>query len=172
MRTLSSDLCALEPLLEAHAPEMFTVLTDPAIYEFEGEAPPSLEKLAAGFRRRETRRSNDGDTVLDWVVRLPSGELSGYVQAIVYQTGVAYVGYEFASKFWRRGIGSSAVRCALSELANEYSVHKFVAVLKEANFRSTGLLKKLGFQPGTPEDARNYGADPDEITLVKCANAA
>ncbi len=172
MRTLACTLCTLEPLVEAHAPEMFAVLTDPAIYEFEGEPPPSLEKLARGFRRSESRISKEGDTVLDWVVRVPDGALSGYVQAVVYKDGVAYIGYEFASRYWRQGIGSAAVRCVLEELSNGYAVRKYVAVLKRANFRSNGLLKRLGFAEGTLEDALTYGAEPDEITMVKPAHKA
>ncbi len=172
MNRLSCPACSLEPLVEAHAEEMFAVLSDPAIYEFEGEAPPSLEKLAAGFRRREARQTKEGDTLLDWVVRIPTGEATGYVQAIVYKTGVAYVGYEFSSLFWRRGIGSSAVRCVLEELATHYAVNKVVAVLKARNFRSIGLLGKLGFQPATAEDAARHGQGPDEITLVRPVDAA
>ena len=172
MNQLSCTLCTLEPLEEAHAEEMFVVLSDPAIYEFEGEPPPSLEKLAAGFRRAEARKTKQGDIQLDWVVRLQTGELTGYVQTVVYNTGVAYIGYEFSSKFWRRGIGSAAVHCALLELTRSYAVHKYVAVLKERNFRSTALLRKLGFRPGSAEDARLYGAELDELTLVRLADAA
>lgn len=159
-------------MVEAHAEEMFAVLSDPAIYEFEGEAPPSLEKLAAGFRRREARQTKEGDTLLDWVVRIPTGELTGYVQAIVYKSGEAYVGYEFSSRFWRRGIGSSAVRCVLDELATRYAVNKVVAVLKARNFRSLGLLHKLGFQPASAQDAERHGQGPDEVTLFKLVDAA
>jgi [ribosomal protein S5]-alanine N-acetyltransferase len=151
---------------------MYVVLTDPAIYEFEGEAPPSLETLAAGFRRRESRKTKDGNSVLDWVVRLQTGELTGYVQAVIYPNGAAYIGYEFSSRFWRRGIATAAVTLVLQELSYSYLVPKFVAVLKAANFRSTGLLRKLGFQPGTLEDAVMYDQEDDEVTLVKLADAA
>jgi L-amino acid N-acyltransferase YncA len=58
----------------------------------------------------------------------------------------------------------------LAELATTYSVQTFVAVLEAANFRSSGLLQKLGFQPGTNEQAEPNDALPDEITLVKPAN--
>ena len=37
MNTLQSEICTLEPMVVAHAPEMFEVLCDPAIYEFEHE---------------------------------------------------------------------------------------------------------------------------------------
>jgi len=103
----------------AHAVEMFAVLSDPAIYEFEGEPPPSLERLVAGYRRSESRRSPDGrEQLLNWVVRLPSGELAGYVQAAIAAGGHCYVGLEFASRFWRKGIASQhyARSCLSSRL--------------------------------------------------------
>ena len=129
-----------------------------------------MEKLANGFRRRETRVSPDGrEQWLNWVVRLPSGKLCGYVQGTVYESGAAQIGYEFASMYWRQGIGSSALMCMLDDLRDSFSVHTFVAVLKAANFRSMGLLLKLGFKPGTKEDAEHYNAEPDELTLVMSA---
>ena len=172
MRTLHSSRCVLEPQVEAHAAEMFVVLSDPAIYAYEGVPPPSIEKLAAGFRRKEARISPDGrQQWLNWVVRLPSGELAGYVQGTVYESLAAYIGYEFASKYWRQGIGSAAIRCMLDELVESYSVHTFVAVLKAANFRSLGLLVGLGFEPGTPDDAVLYEAEPDQVTMVRAASS-
>lgn len=173
MRTIRTHRCVLEPQVEAHAAAMFEVLSDPAIYEFEGVPPPSLEKLAAGYRRKETRVSPDGrETWLNWVVRLPSNELAGYVQATVLESGASLIGYEFASKHWRQGIGSASINAMLEELAQSYGVHTFVAVLKRANHRSMGLLHHLGFEPGTAEDARTYEAEEDETVLIKAAAQA
>ena len=170
MNTLFTTLCILEPQTGAHAPEMYEVLCDPAIYQYEGVPPPSLEKLANGLRRRESRMSPDGkERWLNWAVRLPSGELTGYVQGTVYESGAAYVAYEFSSKYWRQGIGSSAVARMLDDLRDLYSVHTFVAVLKTANFRSMGLLRKLGFSLGTDADAKLYEAESDETTLIMAA---
>lgn len=170
MKTLHTPRCTLEPQVEAHAPHMFEVLSDPALYEFEGVAPPSVDALAAGFRRKETRLSPDGrEQWLNWVVRLPGGELAGYVQATVLASGASLVGYEFASKHWRQGIGSAAVGAVLDELAASYAVHTLVAVLKRANFRSMGLLRHLGFAPGTGDDAVTYEAAQDETVLLRRA---
>jgi RimJ/RimL family protein N-acetyltransferase len=167
MKTLRCGRLTLEPQVVAHAAAMFAVLSDPAIYEYEGVPPPSLEQLANGFHRKESRVSPDGrEQWLNWVVRLANGELAGYVQGTVYDSGAAYIGYEFASKHWRQGIGSAAVRCMLDDLRDAYAVHTFVAVLKAANFRSLGLLVKLGFEPGTKEDARLYEAGDDEVIVV------
>jgi len=170
MKTIRTPRCTLEPQLEAHAPAMFKVLSDPAIYEFDGEPPPTIERLAAGYRRRESRLSPDGrEKWLNWVVRLPSTELAGYVQATVLESGVSYVAYEFGSKHWRQGIGSAAVTAMLDELAEAYGVHIFVAVLKSANFRSLALLRHLGFVAGGAVDAETYDAEQDEVVLVKAS---
>lgn len=154
--------------MAAHAPEMFLVLSDPAIYEYEGEPPPSIDRLADGYRRRESRVSPDGsEKWLNWVVRLPTGELAGYVQATVLPTGASYVGFEFASRYWRRGLGTASVSAVLLELASTYGVHTFVAALKTVNLRSMGLLSRLGFVPTGALQAAEFESEPDEIVLVK-----
>ena len=170
MRTLNATLCSLEPQTVAHAHEMFAVLSDPAIYEFENGPPPSEAWLAERYARLEQRRSPDGRQLrLNWVIRLPSGELAGYVQATVYESDAALVAYELASNYWRRGIGSSAVSAMLNELQTTYRARRFVAVLKRANYRSMALLRHLGFEPATAQQAVEFGAEPDEAVMVKSA---
>jgi len=173
MRTISASLCTLEPLVAAHAREMFSVLSDLAIYEFENEPPPSEAWLAERYARLERRASADGSQVwLNWVLRLPTGELAGYVQATLLRSGAALVAYELASRHWRKGIGSSAVSAMLEELQTSYGVRLFVAVLKAANYRSLALLRSLGFQPASPGQVVEFGAEPDEAVMVKPAAAA
>lgn len=170
MNTLRTPRCVLEPQVEAHAEEMFAVLSDPAIYEFENVPPPSIERLAAGYRLRESRTSPDGrQQWLNWVVRLPTGEAAGYVQATVLESRASFVAYEFASKHWRKGIGSASVSAMLEELTSTYGVHTYVAVLKKANFRSMGLLNHLGFEPAAPADATKYDPEEDEIVMLRAA---
>lgn len=170
MNTLRTPRCTLEPQVEAHAEEMFGVLSDPAIYEFERVPPPSVERLAAGYRLRESRTSPDGrQKWLNWVVRLPSQEAAGYVQATVLESGVSYVAYEFASKYWRKGIGSASVAAMLEELVRTYGVRTFVAVLKAGNYRSLGLLDHLGFTLATQEQAAEFEPGRDEIVMLKAA---
>ena len=90
MRTLIATRCTLEPQVVAHAGEMFIVLSDPAIYEFENAPPVSKEWLTDRFAKLESRTSSDGtEHWLNWVVRLPNGELAGYVQATVQNISTA-----------------------------------------------------------------------------------
>lgn len=170
MRSIAASRCTLEPQLAAHAAEMFRVLSDPAIYEFENEPPRSQQNLAQRYERLESRRSADGsEQWLNWVIRLPGGNLAGYVQATVLPTGVASVAYELGSRHWRQGIGSSAVRAMLEELHAEYGVHSFVAVLKARNFRSEALLRSLGFAPADTAQQEQYRDGPDELVMVRAA---
>ena len=171
MKTVHASLCTLEPQVAAHAHEMFDVLSDAKIYEFENKPPQSEEWLAERYALLEGRASSDGtQTWLNWVVRLPSGELAGYVQATVFQSGSALVAYELGSRFWRQGIGRSAVSAMLAELRSAHSVDLFAAVLKGTNYRSLGLLRSLGFQPASPQQVIEFGAEADEVALVKSAS--
>ncbi|WP_338847293.1 GNAT family N-acetyltransferase [Massilia sp. W12] len=170
MRILNTAVCTLEPLVAAHAQEMFGVLSDPAIYEFENAPPASAAWLAERYRVLERRASRDGSQIwLNWVVRLPNGALAGYVQATVLESGVALVAYELASRFWRQGIGSNAVSAMLQELHAAYRVDLFCAILKAANYRSAGLLRKLGFVSASAAEAAGFQAEPDEIVMRKPA---
>jgi ribosomal-protein-alanine N-acetyltransferase len=158
----------LVPLVVAHAPEMFRVLSDPAIYEFENEPPVSEEWLARRYELLESRDSPDGtEQWLNWVVQLPAGDLAGYVQATVLASGTSLVAYELNSRYWRQGIGSSAVTAVLKELCSTYAVHTVVAVLKTANYRSAALLQRLGFSPASQSEAAEFRPDADERVMVK-----
>lgn len=152
---------------------MFRVLSDPAIYEFENEPPSSEAWLAERYARLERRVSPDGSQAwLNWVVRLPGGELSGYVQATVLGSGAALVAYELASRHWRQGIGGSAVSAMLDELHSNHGVRLFVAVLKSANFRSLGLLRSLGFRVASSQEAAEFAPLPDESVMVMLPTAS
>ena len=173
MRTLSASHFVLEPQLAAHAQEMFSVLSDPAIYEFENEPPIDEEWLRKRFERLESRGSSDGTQQwLNWVIRLSDGKLAGYVQATVFQDGSTYVAYDLNSQYWRQGIGSSAVQAVLQELRDQYRVATFIAVLKARNYRSEALLRKLGFVSASDEQATQHRDEPDELVMVKPVQAA
>ena len=146
------------------------MLSDPAIYEFENEPPASEQWLHRRYELLESRCSSDGsEKWLNWVVRLPDGRLAGYVQATVFAGAVALVAYELNSEYWRRGIGSAAVQAMLHELGTQYEVERNVAVLKASNFRSLGLLRRLGFGSADESEAAAWRDTPDELVMVKAA---
>jgi hypothetical protein len=96
MNTLHAIRRTLEPTTAAHAAELFEALSDPAIYEFEGEPTPSLERLEGGLRRREARLTPDGKTILDWAVRTADSRIAGYVLGLLRKLGFVAGGTEDA----------------------------------------------------------------------------
>jgi RimJ/RimL family protein N-acetyltransferase len=164
MRTVVGEGMVLEPQLATHAREMFALLSDPAIYAHENAPPESEAWLARRFQRLEGRASADGSEAwLNWVVRLPTGEAIGYVQATVGDTHRAGIAYVFASRYWGRGLARRAVEAMIAELGARYGVRTLTAVLKASNVRSSGLLRRLGFTRSP--DASDI--DADEIRMQR-----
>src|SRR5215831_17445980 len=148
MRVIEAAGVTLEPQVAAHADAMFAVLSDLAIYEHENAPPVSVDALRERYRKLETRRSGDGrEEWLNWVVRSPDGELTGYVQATVYRDSragglrTADIAYEFASRYWGRGLARAAVLAMIDELVGQYRVRALSAVLKRSNERSRRFLE-------------------------------
>jgi RimJ/RimL family protein N-acetyltransferase len=171
MNTLRVGSLTLEPQLVAHAAEMFNVLSDPAIYEFESSPPESQAWLERRFAVLEARASaGSAEQWLNWVVRLPTGALAGYVQATIDHNGMAQIAYELASRFWRQGIASAAVTAMLVELEACYGVRVAVATVKATNYRSLALLKSLRFESQPPRASPVVDHRLDEIVMYKAVD--
>jgi len=170
LRSLRSGALALEPQTRDHAEPMFALLSDPALYAWEGEPPASIASLRARFARLESRTSTDGgERWLNWVVRHHDGELIGYVQATVLPGGDALVAYVFGSAWWGQGHAAHAVEAMAGELAASFGVHTLWAVFKTANERSRRLLERLGFEPIPPGPHRLPGVAADESVMRRRA---
>lgn len=168
MRIITTPTLTLEPQTVAHAEEMFAVLCDPAIYEYENEPPPSLDWLRARFAKLEARQSADGQQLwLNWVIRLPTSELIGFVQATVRPNGNAGIAYVLASAYWGRGLARDAVAALMTALVERYRVRTFAAVLKRENFRSVKLLGRLAFSLATVAEHVQYQVAPDELLMLR-----
>ena len=168
MRVIEAGHLLLEPQGAVHADEMFVVLSDPAIYEYENGPPSSLEWLRDRYTKLESRQSKDGtEQWLNWVIRLQSGELIGYVQATVREGGSAAIAYELASAHWGRGHAFAATHAMIAELNRHYGVTRLSAVLKRQNFRSQRLLERLGFELASPEEFARHSVDDDEMLMLR-----
>ncbi len=168
MRVIEAGNLTLEPQTAAHAEEMFAVLSDPAIYEYENEPPPSLEWLRARFTKLESRLSANGrEQWLNWGIRLPTSELIGYVQSTVHPDDRAAIAYELSSAYWGRGLAREAVQAMISELAGCYRVRDLSSVLKRKNLRSIRLLERLGFSPASPEQHVKHRVEPGELLMLR-----
>jgi len=168
MRAIESASLVLEPQTATHAAEMFLVLSDPAIYEFENAPPPSVEWLRARFTKLETRASADGrEQWLNWVIRVPASGLIGYVQATVRPDAHAAIAYELASAYWGRGLAHEAVGAMIFELVQHYGVRGLFAVLKQENRRSIRLLQRLDFSFASSAQRAAHPIEPDETLMCR-----
>jgi uncharacterized protein YhfF/RimJ/RimL family protein N-acetyltransferase len=168
MRTLVTDRLRLEPQVAAHAAQMFVVLSDPAIYEYENAPPQSETGLRERFAELESRRSPNGrEQWLNWVIREPDAQLIGYVQATVYPGGRAAIAYELGSAWWGRGFARQAVEAMLGELGERYGVRELSAVLKQENLRSLRLLERLGFAMASPAEHARREVERDEHLMLR-----
>ena len=162
MRRVVGEGLVLEPQRAAHAPEMFALLSDPAIYEYEQAPPESEAWLAQRFARLEGRGSPDGrEAWLNWIVRLPGGEAAGYLQATIDDAGSASIAYVFASRYWGRGLARRAVEAMIGELRDHHGVRAMTATLKVVNQRSRHLLERLAFTLAEDQS----GIDADEVRM-------
>jgi RimJ/RimL family protein N-acetyltransferase len=151
---------------------MFVVHSDPAIYDYENQPPSSVDWLRERFRELESRRSPDRDQRwLNWVIRLPSGRLAGYVQATVYPDARAAIAYVLESRFWGRGIARRAVEAMIEELADNCGVRTLTAVLKRDNLRSLRLLERLGFIAAGASLHQTPGVEAGELLMARDARA-
>ena len=164
MRLIESPAMRLEPLVAAHAEEMFETLSSPAIYDYmPGAPPPSVAALRKRYERLEMRRSGDGTQLwLNWIVRILSGRCVGFVQATIHPGTTADFAFAFAPEYWGRGIAFEACRMALGELAGQFGVGTFFATVDPRNRRSTRLLERLGFSNVPPENYPNGDVVPDD----------
>ncbi len=80
---ITTERLELRPLSLADAAEMHAVLAAPALYEFTGGSPPSLEELENRYFLQTTGDPIGAEVWLNWVVRIIDGPAIGFVQATV-----------------------------------------------------------------------------------------
>jgi RimJ/RimL family protein N-acetyltransferase len=157
---ISSDRLLLEPLVEAHATELFDRLQDARIYEFTDQIPPTtLEELRATYRQRESRFSPDRQSMwLNWVIKLKEDSVYiGFVQATLGGNGIADIGYVVFPDMWGNGYGTEAVKTMIEGLTT-HGMTRFCADVHARNLPSIKLLQRLGFteQPSGDEEDRHF----------------
>ncbi|MCF7790295.1 MAG: GNAT family N-acetyltransferase [Prosthecobacter sp.] len=149
MKQLITTRLRLVPLRVDHAGAMFSLLSDPRIYEFiQDEPPASLESLQERYHRHETRHSPDGtEQWLNWIIQpLESDACMGFIQATIYTSATADFAFVLGPSYWGRGLALEAASSALHTLFTDYAIISMFAMADERNVRSTSLLTRLGFQ--------------------------
>ena len=155
----------LESLSVAHAPCMFPVLSDAAIYEFiPDRQPPSVVAVRERYRMLERGWSADGSQRwLNWIARMDSGECAGFVQATVRAGGTADFAFVFGTAFQGKGVAHAASLLAIPILRDAYAVRALYATADARNRRSIRLLERLGFASIGGTDYPHGSVEPGDI---------
>jgi RimJ/RimL family protein N-acetyltransferase len=148
MSFIESATLRLEPLVAAHADEMFAPMSAAAIYAYiPGQPPVSVAALRQRYQQLERGHSASGrERWLNWIVRLGSGQCAGYVQATIHPASTADFAFVFTPEHWGRGVALEACRAAIPSLAGDFGVRALFATVDPRNLRSIGLLQRLGFE--------------------------
>jgi RimJ/RimL family protein N-acetyltransferase len=164
MSLIESATLRLEPLVAAHADEMFAPMSAVAIYAYIAEQPPvSVSALRQRYRQLERGHSASGrERWLNWIVRLGSGQCAGYVQATIHPASTADFAFVFAPEHWGRGVAFEACRAAIPSLAGDYGVHALFATVDPRNLRSISLLQRLGFEDALAEAYPHGKVEPGD----------
>ena len=145
---LESTRLQLEPLLAGHAAAFFEPLQDDAVYQWISmDKPTTVETLAAGWKRGESRLSPDGLYSWPcWALRRKSdGRYIGRVDAEVNAALEAInVGYYLFAPMWGQGFATEAVVAVTQHLIQQ-GVRRMVATVTVGNTASARVLHKAGF---------------------------
>ena len=169
MRTLRAPGLTLEPQTEAHAPEMFVLLSEPRLHTYLDQAPPiSAEALRERYLRLESRTSGDGtEQWLNWAIRLDSGVLAGFVQATLPAHAAGWIAFALGLPHWGQGIARRATQAMIDELRSAYGIEHLLACAERDNHRSIGLLTRLGFVPAAAALHARHELSATEVLMQR-----
>lgn len=147
MDTLLTARLTLEPLVPAHAAELWPGLGDPRLYAYIPRPPPaSLDALEQRFARISVRCAPcRTEQWLNWTVRLDTRAI-GRVEVTVREDRSAYLAYELIHDAWGRGFAAEACAAVIEHLFAEFPITSVVAEVDVRNARSIALLERLGFR--------------------------
>ena len=106
-----TERIGLRPLSPDDAPEMAKVLADPALYQYTGGTPPTVEGLTGQYTVQS--RGHSTDRTETWINHLvvfeTSGKALGYVQATIPVSGQpAEIAWVIGAPWQRNGYASAA----------------------------------------------------------------
>ena len=144
---ISTARLDLVPLSAAHAEEMATVLSSPALHAFTGGAPLTPATLRTRYERLVAGSPDPAVCWLNWVLRLRAdAHLTGTVQATV--TGSeAEIAWVVGAPWQGRGLASEAAQGLVSWLVGRPGIRTVVAHIHPDHHASAAVATAAGLTP-------------------------
>ena len=146
--TLETERLGLAPMVRGDSEALFALLKDPEIHVFTGGRPlASVDEVRATIRRRESRRSPEGDELwLNWTLRLKDDRsVVGYVQAGV-KDGQVDLAWVIGVALQRQGLASEASQRVLDWLRDHLHVSEVRASIHPDHTASQKVARKIGLR--------------------------
>lgn len=146
---ISTARLDLVPLSAAHAEEMATVLSSPALHTFTGGEPLTQDALRTRYERLAAGSPDPAAEWCNWVLRLRVEDcLVGTVQATITEAGsVAEIAWVVGVPWQGQGIASEAARGLVSWLAGRPAVRTVVAHIHPDHRASAAVATAAGLAP-------------------------
>ena len=144
-----TERIGLRPLSPDDAPEMTKVLADPALYQYTGGTPPTVEGLTGQYTVQS--RGHSTDRTETWINHLvvfeTSGKALGYVQATIPVSGQpTEIAWVIGAPWQRNGYASAAAALLLAELA-DMGVKQVIAHIHPDHEASAAVARRIGMSP-------------------------
>ncbi len=163
--TLQSSRLLLNPMVQGDAGELFTLLREPALHGFTGNAPPaSAVDLQEKIRRWESRQSPTRDELwLNWTLRLKSSGIAvGFIQA-TYSERTVDLAWVIGVPFQGRGYAIEASCRVAAWFRDAYDLADLRASIHPDHIASQRVAMHLGLQP-----SGEFTDEGEELWVARC----
>jgi RimJ/RimL family protein N-acetyltransferase len=142
----TSARLTMSPLRAEGADEMFAVLNDPALHEFTGGQPATLDELRIRYAMLTAGSGSPTEEWLNWIVRRRSdGAAVGYMQATVHRQR-AYIAWVIGTPWQRNGYATEAARGLVDWLTGG-GTSMIVANIHPSHVASQRVAASIGLHP-------------------------
>jgi len=145
---LDGDLVRVREVVEADAPTLYELLTDPQVAEHMSAPPPSVDAFR-GFIEWARRQRVDGAGICFGIVPHGLDSAVGIVQLRAHEPSwlTAEWGFAIGAAFWGVGAFIEAANLVARFAFDHIGVHRLEARAVVKNGRGNGALQKIGARP-------------------------
>ena len=144
---LETPRLILRQIQLADAEALFATFSDEAVMEFYGDLPHRTVEDSHELVRRQHEWYARREGIRWGITRKGEDVVIGSCGLFKFDEEArrAETGYELGRAYWRQGIMSEALGALLTFAFASLWLHRIEAVVDDANERSKGLLRSLGF---------------------------
>ena len=147
--TIVTERLLITPLRVDDAEELVEVLADPALHEFTGGAPATLDELRDRYRSWVPGSGRRTERWLNWTVRRQGDNAAiGTVQATVMhpdQSATAFIAWTIGVGWQRQGYATEATMALIQWLA-DHGVGSIVAHIRADHIASATVAERAGLR--------------------------